>query len=135
MFLPGQTIPWSVFDPVAVSLINNICQRTDAKIVLHSSWVRILGGENTFNHCISQGINPEYFHDTDLYCKDLNSRYSRIEDWLTHHHEVEKFCIIDDEPPEEGDEFEFKFTPHLVLVNYYIGLLFKEYNDILSKLK
>lgn len=123
-----------LFDPVAVSLVNNLCEEDGWRIVLHSSWVRILGGEFTKRHCIDQGIKPEYFHE-DGYCNEnINWRYTRVAEWLNKHPEVIQYAIVDDEPYQD-DMYQTIPYPegmslHMVLVDYYAGFLFSTYNDI-----
>ncbi len=137
MFLPGQTTPMEVFDPVAVSLLNNLCSRHGWKIVLHTSWVRILGGEYTQAHCIVQGIKSEHFHH-DSYCNEnINWRYSRVADWLNKHPEVTEYAIVDDEPYQDdlfgGYKYPEGMSLHMILVNYYVGFTYETYNNILAQ--
>jgi len=138
MFLPGQTRVMTVFDPIAVSFINNLCKEHGWKVVLHSSWIRIMGGEYTLNHCINQGIKAEHFH-ADAYCdENINWRYTRVAKWLKDHPEVTEYAIVDDEPYQDDIEYSSVAYPdgmslHMVLVHYYNGFLFSTYNDILAQ--
>lgn len=140
MFLPGQTRVMTVFDPIAVSFINNLCEEHGWKVVLHSSWIRIMGGEYTLAHCIHQGIKAEHFH-TDAYCNEnLNWRYTRVANWLNKHPDVTEYAIVDDEPYmddiyDEANPYPEGMSLHMVLVNYYQGFLFSTYNDILAQSK
>lgn len=139
LFLPGQTRVMTLFDPVAVSLLNHLCEDNDFKIVIHSSWVRIMGGKPTFNHCVSQGIKPEHFHE-DAWCnEDINWRYTRVAEWLSRHPEITEYVILDDDPYQDD---LFGGFPHpegmvlrLILINYYEGFVFKHHNDVLSILR
>jgi hypothetical protein len=139
MFLPGQTKVMTVFDPVAVSLLNALCDQNGYKIVLHSSWIRIMGGQFTKEHCITQGIKAEHFH-SDAFCnEDINWRYTRVAEWLSRHPEVEKYVMLDDDPYQDDLHGAW---PHpegmslrLILVNYYAGMLFHEFNEVQAKLK
>lgn len=137
LVMPGQTPVWSVFDPVAVSLVNHLCEEHGWKIVLHSSWVRIEGGEKTHQHCVNQGILRDHFHE-DAWCKEyIGYRYSRVAEWLSRHPEVSTYVMVDDEPyaPDRFAEFKHPegMASRLVLVDYYDGFLFSTYNDIKSK--
>lgn len=139
MCLPGQTVPWTLFDPVAVSLINDLCAKNGFKVVLHTSWVRIMGGQQTKDHCISQGINPDHFH-SDAYCdENISWRYTRVAEWLSRHPEVESYVILDDDPYQADLNFPIQHQEgmalRVILVNYYTGFLFHEYNEVLAKLK
>ena len=133
MFLPGQPPIMEVFDPVAVSLLNQACLEYGWKIVIHSSWVKIMGGEATLEHCIKQGIEPRHFH-RDAYTDELEWRYTRIADWLEKHPEVKKYVILDDEPYKDDKFWPGKHPPgmadRLILVNYYDGFLFSTFNRI-----
>jgi hypothetical protein len=137
LVMPKQTPIMTLFDPVAVSLLNHLCDEHGWEIVLHSSWVRIEGGEKTHQHCIDQGIERQHFHQ-DAWCNEhIDWRYSRVAEWLSRHPEVDKYVMVDDEPyaPDECKEFEHPvgMSSRLVLVNYYDGFLFSTYNDIKAK--
>jgi len=137
LFLPGQTTPMELFDPVAVSLLNNLCSSFGWKIVVHSSWIWMLGGDYTINHCVKQGIKPEHFH-TESYCKqDINWRYDRVAEWLNRHPEVIDYAIVDDEPFKDSLNFKYPegMSLHMVLVNYYVGFTFETYNQIKAQSK
>lgn len=139
LVMPGQTPVMTVFDPVAVSLLNHACAENNFKIVIHSSWVRILGGNATLKHCIEQGIKAEFFHE-DAYCNEnISWRYSRVSEWLSRHQEITCYCMVDDDPYKEdtnGVHIHPKdMKSRLILVNYYNGFLFKEYMDVLALLK
>lgn len=136
-FLPGQTQIMTLFDLVAVSLLNNLCEEHGFKIVVHSSWVRIMGGKETHKHCISQGLKEEYFHiDDPVTSEEYHWRYSRVAEWLSRHPEVESYVIVDDDPYQA----DINTYPHpegmalrVVLVDYYDGFLCSTYNEILVK--
>jgi HAD domain in Swiss Army Knife RNA repair proteins len=135
--MPGQTKIWSVFDPVAVSLVNNLCEEHGWKVVLHSSWVRIMGGKNTYDHCVSQGIKAENFHE-DAWCdENIDWRYTRVAKWLKEHPDVTTYAMVDDEPYKWDDNPVYPhpagMSLHLVLVDYYDGFLFNIYNEIRAK--
>lgn len=123
-----------LFDPVAVSLLNHLCETEGWKVVLHSSWVRIMGGEFTKQHCISQGIKTEYFHE-DAYCdENINWRYTRVAEWLQRHPDVTSYAMVDDEPFQYDNNPNIPYPEgmalHMVLVDYYAGFMFSTYNDI-----
>lgn len=126
--MPGQTKPIvKTFDPCAVGQLNEVCKYRDYKIVLHSSWVRIFGGENTYHHCVSQGINANLFH-ADAWCDEQETwRYTRVAKWLAQHPEVTDYFILDDEPYQADNRSDH---PHpegmagrLILVDFNEGLL------------
>jgi HAD domain in Swiss Army Knife RNA repair proteins len=131
--MPGQTKPLvKTFDPVAVGLLNALCQNKGWRIVLHTSWIRIFGGQETYDHCISQGLKAEYFHK-DAWCDEtLNWRYTRVAKWLKEHPEVTRYNILDDEPyaadidvyaaVQENPHPE-DMEKHLILVDFYDGII------------
>lgn len=129
--MASQTKPIvKTFDPCAVGMLNELCKFRDFKIVLHSSWIRIFGGKNTYNHCIEQGIKPEYFHE-EAWCEETETwRYTRVAKWLKNHPEVSDYFILDDEPYQADERLENPHPPgiadHLVLVDFKDGLLHKQ---------
>lgn len=106
--LPNQTEPVvSVFDPCAVSMLNEICKETGAKIVLHSSWIQSsfwkvgkpgAWSGDVHHHCIEQGILSEHFFHEDIYCERSTyaSRVDRIR-WHINKHKPEMYYVFDDE--------------------------------------
>ncbi len=54
--------PWVMdFDPVAVSLLNELAKTRGWRFVIHSSWLRVWGPDATLSHCIVEGLKKEYF--------------------------------------------------------------------------
>lgn len=139
LLLEGQTRVMTLFDPVAVGMLNHLCKKHGYKIVLHTSWVRIMGGKETLSHCVSQGIKPENFHEDAFCAEHIIWRYDRVAEWLIRHPETENYCILDDEPFQYGDDGEYKYPEsmslHHILVNYYVGFMFSTYNDVLAMMK
>jgi hypothetical protein len=124
--LPGQTKPIvKKFDPCAVGLLNNWCETRDWKIVIHSSWIKFAGGQETYNHCVTEGLDPKYFHE-DAWCKeDINWRYTRVAEWLHRHPEITHFMILDDEPYRgdlNGINHPINLRDRLVLVDFQDGI-------------
>lgn len=79
-------------DPLAISMVREICKLAGAKIVLSSTWRKI-------RPC------QEYAIEFDLPIIDRTASYSdkghqrgyEIEDWLEKHPEVTHYAIIDDD--------------------------------------
>lgn len=136
MFLPGQTVPWSVFDPVAVSMINQLCSEHGWRIVLHTSWVKVFGGQKTKNHCVQQGILAEHFHKDAWTDEHIHWRYTRVAKWLFDHPDVKNYVILDDDEYEDDIYADWKhpegMAKRLVKINYYTGMMFMDYNNILA---
>lgn len=139
LVMPGQTAIMTLFDPVAVSLINYLCEEYDFKIVLHSSWVRMIGGKEAQKHCVKQGLKLENFHEDGWTNEDMSWRYSRVAEWLKRHPEVDNYVIVDDDPYAPDKDLAY---PHpegmpsrVVLINYYTGFLFQDYISCLALTK
>lgn len=128
--LPNQTKPiLSVFDPCAVSLLNDICHRKKFKIVIHSSWLKHHDKGFTLEHCIGQGIKRGHFHDTEPECSpQWGWRYDRVDDWLSRHPEVTKYIILDDVPPNDG----YPRVSKWVRIDPNEGITMEVYGNILK---
>lgn len=132
--LPNQPFIVQLFDPVAVSLVNHLCEERDWKIVLHSTWIKLYGGQHTKDHCISQGIKAEHFHE-DSFCDEAeNWRYTRVAKWLKDHPECNQYAIIDDIPYSVDVESHYPhpkdLEEHLLVVDFEDGLLLKHYRKL-----
>lgn len=125
--MPGQTRPLVMnFDPCAVGLLNTFCAKHGWRIVIHSSWVRVFGEQKTYDHCIKQGLDPQYFAK-DAWCSEqINWRYSRVARYLADHKEISHYLILDDEEYEvdlrEGIEHPSDMKDHLVLIDFEEGI-------------
>lgn len=122
------------FDPIAVSMLNEICELRGWEIVLHSSWIRIVGGQVTYDHCIKQGLISQSFHE-DAWCDETEHwRYTRVAKWLSNHPEVESYVILDDEPYQadiyNGCSHPGDIEKHLMLIDFEDGLLFRHYRKL-----
>lgn len=134
--LPNQTSPIvKVFDPCAVVMLNNACERQDRRIVIHSSWIHTRvwkigedGKGDVHDYLISQGVNADLFHD-DKYCnRELYQRYDRIAEWLARNPEVTDYVILDDEPEPKNENP--RFEDHLVLTDFDEGITMEVYRKI-----
>lgn len=125
--MPGQTRPVVMnFDPCAVGLLNTFCGKRGWRIVLHTSWLRVFGEKETYEHCLAQKLDPQYFAK-DAWCSgEINWRYSRVAKYLESHPEVTHYLILDDEPYQldtrEGIEHPADMKDHLVLVDFEDGI-------------
>lgn len=126
------------FDPCAVSLVNALCRDGDAKIVIHSSWLKHwpiqqanqledFGFDNTVaGWCQFQGIESRFFHEDAECDKKWGWRYDRIDDWLSRHKEVTEYCILDDEKYNDG----YPRADHVILTDFDEGITMKNYRDV-----
>lgn len=109
-------------DPLCAERINNICQVTDAKIVLSSDW-RI-----SWPYCIDRlekgGIKkgliidktPEHMWN-EFVSEEYKSRGSEIDDWLSQHPECDRYVILDDRK-----DFTEEQQPNFIHVNPMRGI-------------
>ena len=100
-----------MFDPVCMKNLKQIVDKTDAKIVITSSWK--IGDMELLHEVFSKyGIN--IFDKTKHYG---DRRGKEIRDWMAEHQEAKKFIIIDDD--------YFKDYPglddHIVHTSIYSG--------------
>lgn len=99
------------FDECAVGLVNRLCEKGNAQIVVISNWRRNVGLNETVEILKNQGIKEEYFHE-DPVCKIRGMSSNKVHDmyaWMGKHgmshedhdksHELYQspFVIIDDE--------------------------------------
>ncbi len=113
-----------------VKLLKKIVDRTDAKIVLTSSW------KNDYNDYIRHGYFNrvgKYLHNKlrafGLSIYDTTIKYDfsggknrgyEISQWLEDHPEVDKWVVLDD---EKFSDYDFlKITPNLILTDSEYGL-------------
>lgn len=127
--MPGQTKPLvSKFDPVAVGIINLFCSVKDYKIVLHTSWLRYNGEQETLDHCLAEGLLKKYFHEDCLCDGNEVWRFNRVARWLDKHPEVTHYIILDDEPYAQNRdagvcEHPKDMADHMILVDFEDGII------------
>lgn len=130
--MPGQTKPVvKNFDLCAVGLLNALCQNKGWRIVIHSSWLRDWGEQETYDHCVEQGLKPQYFHK-DAWCfGGIHWRYTRVAKWLKEHPEIKRYHILDDEPYSididlykavQDNPHPDDMSDHLILVDFFDGI-------------
>lgn len=113
-----------VIDAAAVRLVESLCDRTGAQIVVSSTW-RYMGLERLREVLSRHGLtNPELIIDIT---PDLDHqvagvwlspiRGDEIQAWLDAHPEVDHFVILDDDA-DMGD-----LASHLVQTTFEHGLL------------
>jgi len=85
-----------IWDKDCIAQLNRIVKETGAKIVLSSTW-RLY--QDHYNAVLYQmNIEGEIIDKTtDLRNFDNAQRGDEIDAWLSHHPEVEKFVILDDD--------------------------------------
>ncbi len=107
-YLPGQTKAVSIFDPIAVSLINRLIGLGDVKIVISSSWA--IQGLDTIKKVFSKnGIDPSYIHEDWTTPKKMTSYHiNEINWWLEDHPETDAWVSFDDIPLRFETESSFR---------------------------
>lgn len=86
-------------DPSRVALVQAIVDRTDAKIVISSTWRLYHKLDELRTFLAERGFRGEVIDRTpDLYHqKHDRVRGDEIQDWLDRHPEVESYVILDDD--------------------------------------
>lgn len=130
-------LPWDVskFDPIAVAMLNTLCDRYGWKIVIHSSRIKFEGGKKTFLHCVDQGIEARHFHEHSWCDEDENWRFTRIAKWLKEHHEIDEYTILEDTKyarDEDGYPHPNDIEKHIIVVDFNNGLTWENYERILN---
>lgn len=124
----GSTMVAKTFDPIAVAMLNDLCEITSAKLVLCSTWRNIYTFEWIVEHFQKQGVTGEFHSDwrTPHHLTLQNSRAAEITEWLDAHPEVEQYVVIDDEwmPP----------VLNSTLVSTYNGLSIVNFHEALTHL-
>ncbi len=121
-WLPNQTKPLvTMFDPVAVSLLNKLIEESGAYIVISSTW-RNQGYDEIVATLTKNGIDPLYLHEDWATPQKLTSRrIHEIKWWLEDHPEVTHYVAIDDE------SLNIDFVPNAVQCNSYEGFSLRNY--------
>ena len=127
-YLPHQPQVVCLFDPCAVSLLNNLISRTQAKIVISSN--RAHKGLDYIHDLFSMnGLDIKDLHEDWRTPRKLTSyRCNEIGWWLEQHSETEQYVILDD---EELDAIQF---PSYVKCCTYEGFSFRNYLEALTYL-
>lgn len=113
---------WDKFDDVAVHLIRQLCERTECKIVLSSTWRLYKGWEDLgeFLKLPIIGRTPDAITRRRGYEIDL---------WLKEN-QVEKYAIVDDDSDMEPHQF-----PYFVQTSNKDGMSFDNFEKLLELLK
>jgi hypothetical protein len=115
--------------PVAVSMINWLCEQTEAKIVCKSmhNYLKSNHGDDLQVDLIANGVLAHNFHE-DWRTKFGNitdhTRYTSIHEWLSRHPEVDQWVDFDDEQHTKNER--------LILVNFDDGINMKHINAALE---
>lgn len=117
--LPNQTKIYSVFDPCATSMINELIKLSGARIVISSTW-RKHGLDDCLDLFKTNGIDPTLLHpDWKTSCK--LTRTQEINSWIQNHPEITHYVAIDDE------QLDAKILPGFVQCDMDEGFSFRNY--------
>lgn len=111
----------ALFDHAAIGLIRKLCDKSDASIVLSSSW-RIIHSV----HDCANGLDLPIFDRTPSLNWPGRTRGDEIAAWLTDHPEVSRYAIVDD----DGDMLESQ-KQNFVQTDFQDGLRFRDYENLL----
>ena len=131
--LPNQTNnPYvTVFDPCAVSMLNEACRKQGRKIVVHSSWVKHWTAPEIRKHLVEQGVNEEHFHDDWYTDPHFHWRYDRVRDWMSRHKETTDWVVVDDELPTSAEDGRF-LSGHAIFTDFDEGITMKQFRQLLD---
>ena len=131
--LPNQTNnPYvTVFDPCAVSMLNDALRKQKRQIVVHSSWVKHWTKDEIWAHLVAQGVDQDYFHEDWYTDPHFHWRYDRVRDWMSRHKEVTDWVVVDDEVPSSAEDLKF-LQGHVIFTDFDEGITLKNYRQLLD---
>ena len=99
----GQTRPVDWLDPSRVALLNRLCERTGAVVVISSAWREYLGGWQAVQAVLVEagftgtviGQTPDRVTREGLLWLS-GTRWDEIEYWLTWRPDVTRWVVLDD---------------------------------------
>lgn len=112
-------------DPEVIDRINRLCEESDSKIVISSSW-RI---DSYYKQRLEKAGLKNIIDKTPITAFDSHyfTRGEEIQMWLEYHPEVTNYVIIDD-----YEDFMKEQLPHFVKINPYKGFTEGDYNKALK---
>lgn len=116
------------FDKNAIMLLNRLCEKTNAKIVIHSNWRRSYKFDVVKNKLLKEGVLEKHFHE-DFYCRIRGMSSEKADDilyWLDLHRISEE----SEEVFDYNTQLEkTKFNTHDDILNCY-GIKYIIIDDI-----
>jgi len=118
-------------DPVAVEMINKLCEDFGAKIVVSSSWRNLFDRRAMYHILKGMGFRDEHLYGygsmeniNGFYTPSLKSacRGEEIARWLGAHPGVERYVILDDTP----DMLSWQ-APCSVITDGFDGMAYSDY--------
>lgn len=126
----------SYLDPIAVSMINSLCDDSGAKIVISSSWRGWMDVSAMRAILGAAGINQEHFFHDSTNKKDAGfftpkvttlgtTRGHQISDWISDYHlGLETYLILDDDSDMLPEQ-----KKHFVKTDVYNGITHQNFID------
>lgn len=110
------------YDPIAVQMVNKICDVTGASIVFntaHNVNADVEGMKGVIAQGIFNGIHPSHIHQKGFTLfPQHSSRQGGINRWLLQNAGVTHYCVIDDEKIPD---------PNLIHVDFNFGMTMSTY--------
>ena len=121
------------FDPLGVNLINKICEETNSKIVISSSWRRLIKHDKLLSHLISQGIKSEYLHEKEPICsfRFSSEKIHDILEWIysfkeDYPNKELSYLIFDDDRIDYLNTFD-NINQYQILIDSNDGINYSNY--------
>ena len=136
---PADAAERVTFDGCAVALVNRLCARTGAKLVIHSTWRRTVGDEATIAKLIGQGVDPAHLHaDSTAPIRGvMPDKLHDIRLWLSDHQSTliadHPILVVDDDVvalASELPQLRTDFADGLTVAMYRIALTYFAAADI-----
>lgn len=125
---------FTYLDPVVIDMLNDICEKTGAKIVISSSWRKLTNEMSMV--LAAAGVKQKYFFFdkdkpnggfyTNKFSLKGHLRGHEIEDWLIDNPGVTSYVILDDD-----SDFLDHQKPYLVQTDSYDGMGYRDYKKAL----
>lgn len=109
-------LSWTIETDKHLEILKYIVDKTNAKIIVSSSWRILSGTMNTLTKRLND-FGMEVYNQTPQLTFAGRKRGDEIRQWLKENKEIEKFAILDD----ESDMREYKNT-NLFQTNAEVGL-------------
>lgn len=112
------------FDPLAVAVVNRICDRTEAVIVFNTVW-NLLGHDRLLAIAKQQGITADIHQDCVTAYPRCKVRLRAIMDWINEHPEIVTWAVLDDYPLDHK---------HAITVDGENGISVEDYRRVTALL-
>ena len=121
---------YGFFDPIAVTMLNDLHKQFNFHIVVSSSWAEIYTDRRDFEAIFSiNGLNIPMHEDWKTPRKEypVDTRADQIFNWLQEHPDVNKYIVLDDRCSGSGN---FALLDNVFLCDDDNGMLWNIYNGV-----